>query len=300
MKSILHFAIFFLVPLFLGAQSFHEIPDLEIPRNTSNHQIIRHPGYTLQYNEKHEQADWVAYVLTREETNGIYKRTNDFESDPYIKTGSAIDGDYAGSGFDRGHLAPAADMGWSFESMQASFYYSNMSPQVPSFNRGIWSRAEAFTRNAAIENDSLFVVTGPVLRDDLPQIGPNKVSVPEYYYKVLLDYGLPEQKALAFLIPNQAGAFPLSNYTVSIDSIEALTGIDFFDKLPDSVESVLESEVNNDLWPFGSTPSRISSSNKIKNNGGAVTGYRCAAITKKGNPCKNKVKANGLRCWVHD
>lgn len=297
---MLYLIYFFMIPMFSAAQPLQETTDLELPHTKNNHQIVRHPGYTLQYNEKHEQADWVAYVLTKEETSGIHKRTNEFESDPFVKTGSAGDADYAGSGFDRGHLAPAADMGWSFESMQASFYYSNMSPQLPSFNRGIWSRAEAFTRNAAIENDSLFVITGPVLRDDLPQIGPNKVSVPEYYFKVLLDYGLPEQKALAFLIPNQAGVFPLPHYTVSIDSIEALTGIDFFDKLPDSLESILESEVNTELWPFGKTSSNISASKKIKNNAGAAPINYCTAITQKGTRCKNKVKGSALRCGVHD
>ena len=100
-------------------------------------------------------------------------------------------------------MAPAGDMSWSEQAMKESFYYSNMSPQNPSFNRGIWKKTEELTRIWAVENKSLYIVTGPILKKYLPTIGPNKVSIPNYYYKAILDYTEPEIKAIAFLIPNR-------------------------------------------------------------------------------------------------
>jgi endonuclease G len=286
-----------LIPFFSWAQSLEEIPDLEIPHTLGNHQIIRHLGYTLKYNEKHEQADWVAYVLTSDETSGAYSRTNDFSPDLMVKSASANDADYKGSGYDRGHLAPAADMSWSAQSMSESFYYSNMSPQVPSFNRGIWSRAEAFARSAAVENEKLCIVTGPVLKDDLPQIGLNRVSVPEYYYKVLFDFVEPEIKAIAFIIPNQAGAFDLAHYAVSVDSVESMTGIDFFAALPDELERKLENHFNISDWSFAA--GKPNSRSGMKTQYEPTNSMQCIGITKKGNRCKNKAAKGKLACRLH-
>ncbi len=297
MKSLRTFMLLCLIPFFSWAQSLEEIPDLEIPHTLGNHQIIRHLGYTLQYNEKHEQADWVAYVLTSDETSGAYSRTNDFSPDLMVKSASANDADYKGSGYDRGHLAPAADMSWSAQSMSESFYYSNMSPQVPSFNRGIWSRAEAFARSVAVENEKLCIVTGPVLKDDLPQIGPNRVSVPEYYYKVLFDFVEPEIKAIAFIIPNQAGAFDLAHYAVSVDSVESMTGIDFFAALPDELERKLENHYNVSDWSFAA--GKPNSRGGIKTQYEPTNSMQCIGITKKGNRCKNKAAKGKLACRLH-
>jgi endonuclease G len=297
MKVFAHILSFLFFSFFSQAQSLQEIIDLEIPKTKSQHQIVRHLGYTLQYNEKHEQADWVAYILTREETLGGYSRTNDFSPDFKVTSSSANDADYSGSGYDRGHLAPAADMGWSEQSMRESFFYSNMSPQAPSFNRGIWSRAEAFTRIAAYENEKLCVITGPVLEDDLPQIGPNKVSIPRYYYKVLLDFVEPDYKAIAFIIPNKAGAYELSQYAVSVDSVESITGIHFFSALPDSLEQKLESEFNVADWPFGKEKKYNPS--EAKKQSGTSNALQCIGITKKGARCRNKAAQGKQACRFH-
>ena len=297
MKVFAHILSFLFFSFFSHAQSLEDIIDLELPKSKSQHQIIRHHGYALQYNEMHEQADWVAYILTREETLGGYSRTNDFSPDNKVTSFSANDADYSGSGYDRGHLAPAADMGWSEQSMRESFFYSNMSPQVPSFNRGIWSRAEAFTRNAAYENEKLCVVTGPVLEDNLSQIGPNKVSVPRYYYKVLLDFVAPDYKAIAFIIPNQAGAFSLSHYAVSVDSVESITGLHFFSALPDSLEQQLESKFEITDWPFGKE--KTINRSEAKKQSGAFSGSQCIGITKKGARCRNKAAQGKQACRFH-
>lgn len=227
-----------------------QIAGLEIPQANPNDHIVSHTGYSLLYNETHEQASWVAYELTREETKKIASRTDKFLPDPKVITGTAINKDYSGSGYDRGHLAPAADMGWSEISMAESFYFSNMSPQAPGFNRGIWKNLEEQVRSWAIENEVVYVVTGPVLTKNLPAIGKTRVSVPKFYYKVILDYKNPGIKGIGFIMPNSSSNQPLQHYAVSIDSVERLTGIDFFHLLPDHQENIIENSLCPECWSW--------------------------------------------------
>jgi len=229
------------------------IPHLEIPKSTANDKIITHTGYSLVYNEDHEQANWVAYELTKAETNKRYNRSDKFIVDPLVTTGSANNADYSGSGYDRGHLAPAADMGWSSTTMKESFYYSNMSPQDPAFNRGIWKSLEELVRSWAIENEAVYVVTGPVLTKKLPTIGSDKVSVPGYYYKVIFDYTEPGIKGIGFILPNKGTKEPLQSFAVSIDVVESVTGIDFFPLLPDEQERFIEKTLSVNAWTWKST-----------------------------------------------
>ena len=156
--------------------------------------IIKRPGYALGYIEKHEQPAWVMYRLTGEQvTTKAARRTNKFKADPDIPTGSATPEDYRNSGFDRGHLAPAADMAYSARTMADSFYMSNMSPQDPQFNRGIWKELEAQVRTFAVAEKEIYVVTGPILPEEkVISIGVSKVTVPYSYYKVIYD-SLEEQ-----------------------------------------------------------------------------------------------------------
>jgi endonuclease G len=227
------------------------LQQLQIPAIRPNDEIVQHKAYTLSYNEEDEQASLVAYVLSGQQlASAHFERTNKFLKDPQVKTGSADNEDYDGSGYDRGHLAPAEDMSWSKETMKESFYYSNMSPQVPAFNRGAWRRLEELLRYWSSAYDSIYVVTGPVLTPGLPTIGHDKVAVPQYYYKVVLEYNPKGVKGIGFLLPNEESAATLKNFAVSIDSVEHITGLDFFPKLPDDVEEKIESHlaVKDWLW----------------------------------------------------
>lgn len=224
----------------------------EIPISNDPGQLVNHLGYSLWYNEEHEQAAWVAYELTAAETYKNAKRSNKFCPDEAVKTGSANNTDYLHSGYDRGHLAPAADMSWSIEAMSESFFYSNMSPQVPAFNRGIWKNLEELMREWAVENEAIYIVTGPVLEPHLPTIGPDKVSIPRYYYKVILDYRLPGRKGIAFLLPNAASSKALLEFAVPIDSVEHVTGINFFPKLSAHQEKELEASCCIPCWKWES------------------------------------------------
>lgn len=235
---------------------------LEIPNFRGNDDLIFHTGYSLSYNEEHEQANWVAYNLTAEKTISVTKRGDKFIPDPLVLTGSAENGDYLRSGFDKGHLAPAADMGYSEVTMKESFYFSNMSPQNPSFNRGIWKKLEEQVRDWAVEYKSLLIVTGPVLENGLKTIGRNKVSVPNYFYKVILDTSHQKTKGIGFVIPNKKSANTIGSFAMTIDSVETVTGLDFFPLLPDSVENKVESQIK--LTDWGITKEGSKKKSKIK------------------------------------
>lgn len=222
---------------------------LQIPSLKPADQLIERTGYTLSFVPAHEQAAWVAYVLRGTQLEAAhYNRTNQFMADPLAKPHSADDADYESSGYDRGHLASAEDMSWSEQTMRESFYYSNMSPQVPAFNRGVWKRLEELVRYWSSAYDSVYVVTGPVLTAGLPAIGHDRVSVPQYYYKAILEYNPKGVQGIGFVLRNEASAATLKSFAVSIDSVEHLTGIDFFPKLPDDVEEKVESRYNESDW----------------------------------------------------
>ena len=167
------------LPLCSGSGNIH----------AEDHEIHYYKGFELCYRESYEVAEWVSYTLTQEEAQNNSGRTYDFRLDPSITTGSALPSDYYKSGYDRGHLAPAADMGWSSESVSESFYMSNMTPQLPDFNRGMWKDLEGMVRQWAVRFGEVTVVTGPVLEKSAAEyssIGKNNVSVPEFFYKALL------------------------------------------------------------------------------------------------------------------
>ena len=213
---------------------------LYYPHLDSSDHVIHHSYYDLVYSETHEQAKWVFHKLYPYRISRSFERKNDFRSDPMVLSGSANHIDYRGSGYDRGHLMPAADMSWSKQGMSESFYYSNMSPQHPSFNRGVWKRLESRIRKWAIEYDSLYVFTGPVLEADLPSIGINQVSIPNWYYKVVLRFDKGKETAIGFLMKNKASKESLQTFANSIDDIERMIEIDFFSALPENQEKILE------------------------------------------------------------
>ena len=284
MKKILYLSIVLILCQSRG------IGQIELPKPLPSEQVVSHQAYSLSYNEQHEQASWVAYELTASEVRGTTKRKDSFRPDSKVITGSASLADYKGSGYDRGHLAPAADMKWSSSTMSESFFMSNMSPQEPGFNRGIWKRLEAQVRAWAINNQSVYVATAGVLKGNLPTIGRNGVSIPNYYYKVILDYNGPELKGIGFLIPNRKASSSLESFAVSIDKVEQATGINFFHSLPDEIENTIEASLDLTLWSF--KPYRASSS-------GGGTAVQCLGKTKKGLRCKNKTNNTNSYCYLH-
>jgi endonuclease G len=217
-----------------------------LQKHSSNGEIINHTFYSLSYLEDHEQAEWVTYRLFPAFLKGNAIRKNNFRPDPLVQTKSANSKDYSKSGYDRGHLAAAGDMVFSKQSMSESFFYSNIAPQKPSFNRGAWKNLESLVRQWG-NSFEIIVVTGGILSGgNLDQIGPNGVSVPKEFYKIV--YAPEKNEMLGFIMPNQKIINDIWNYSTTVDEIEELTCIDFFIELNDEIENLIESRINVDKW----------------------------------------------------
>ncbi|QDK81161.1 DNA/RNA non-specific endonuclease [Spirosoma sp. KCTC 42546] len=223
---------------------FEKQVDFLLPISRANGELIRHEGYTLSYRDQYKDAEWVAYPLLAYETTGDADRKYEqFKPDPSVENGTALPADYTRSGYDRGHLAPAADFKFSQRMMRETFFMSNITPQEPQFNRGIWSDLENQVRLWARRDNGLYVVTGPVLKPGLPTIGKsNEVSVPAKFYKVILYCNKPEIRMIGFLLNNEGSTNSIKDFVVPVDLIEQLTGLDFFPKIPDDLERKLESK----------------------------------------------------------
>ena len=235
----------------------YTVEPLALPLCDHPEDIIHYKGFSLLYSEEHEQPAWVAYLLTADEERLSLPRPNNFRPDPNIATDSATQDDYDDaayvsepgvepSKYARGHLAPHADMDWDFIAVSQSYLYSNMSPQVPEFNGsgGLWYRLEAWQRKQAAACGGVYIVSGPVLTDGpYREIGPNGVDVPLRYYKVILDFLLPDIKAVGFIVPNEVNSMSIFEFAVPVNEVETLTGLDFFPLLDDELEESLESSV---------------------------------------------------------
>src|SRR5690606_19561538 len=218
-----------------------------LPTSTTG-AIVKHDFFTLSYSEENEQAEWVAYELKRDDLSENDFERPYFEMDKNVKTKSADWRNYKNSGYDRGHLCPAGDRRFSFEAYNETFLTSNISPQNHDFNSGIWNRLEQKVRFWAEKYDGVYVVTGGVLKGKMKTIGDENVSVPNEFHKIIMDASDGNYKAIAFVIPNKPSSASFYEYVVSIDEIEAKTGIDFFPKLPDSIENNLERIVDLKAW----------------------------------------------------
>ncbi|WP_218597788.1 DNA/RNA non-specific endonuclease [Polaribacter sp. NJDZ03] len=220
-----------------------------LPTSTTN-QVIHHQNYSLSYSEKHEQAEWVAYELKASDLSSTNYKRPYFEIDSAVKTKAAHWRNYKNSGYDKGHLCPAADRRFTKAAHDETFLTSNISPQEHQFNAGVWNRLEQKVRYWAKKNDGVFVITGGVLENNLKTIGSEAVSVPNQFYKVILDKTNGKIKMLAFLMPHKESKLPLYKFVVSVDKIEAKTGIDFFKELDDTIEEKLESSSSYKNWSF--------------------------------------------------
>ena len=232
-----------------GASTKEDTNEYFLPTSTTN-QIVHHEGYSLSYSEQHEQAEWVAYELKKSHLSNTNFKRPYFEVDKMVKTKAAHWKNYKKSGYDRGHLCPAGDRKYSKAAYDETFLTSNISPQTHSFNAGIWNRLEQKTRYWASKYDGVFVVSGGVLKKGLKTIGEEKVSVPNQFYKVIIDNNSGKTKMLAFLMPHEDSGKPLYEFVVSVDEVEELTGIDFFPELEDIKENKLEASSSYRDWSF--------------------------------------------------
>ncbi len=214
-------------------------------------------GYALAADARLKIPLWVQYELSPEDLNGPAERSNDFRADTAIPIGSrSALADYSGSGLDRGHQAPAADMNRSESVMSQSFLLSNMSPQVGiAFNRHIWRYLEDAVRGWVQQRGSLTIITGPVFAANGDSvryrvIGSNRVAVPTHFFKIVVDSNDPDNiEALAFLLANRnLSGNSYSDFLTTIDAIEASTGLDFLSALPIATQQQVESYLPGNVW----------------------------------------------------
>lgn len=225
--------------------------------------VYKKSNYAHSYSSTDRQSEWVAYYFAPSEVKGEVKRSNEFMPDPTIAN-SPTKLDYNQSGYDRGHMAPAADMKFSKVAMEECFYMTNMSPQEPAFNRGIWKDLEEDIRGWASKIAGIYIVTGALFEQD-KRIKRAKITVPSHFYKILYTPTENEPRMIAFLLPNGEGSKPMCKYAVSVDDIEQCTGIDFFAQLPNETEDRLESKVDCGLW-YQEESSAVSTSSSANVN----------------------------------
>lgn len=212
--------------------------------------IIKRKGYVLSYDTSMLKTNCVYYLHTKEKNTKKFNRSNNFIVDSIFK-GVNFNNNYKQSGYDRGHLAPAGDMTYDSIAMKESFYYSNISPQLPSFNRGIWKKLEEQTRRWVENYDSIYIFTGTIFNNDSLQfIGNDSLPIPHSFYKILLNKKGNQYTSLTFEIPNHSSNKALTSFITTIDEIEKKTKIDFVPFLDDELELKLEKSVSYDLWEF--------------------------------------------------
>lgn len=223
---------------------------LEIPAPLGNRSelILKRKSYTVSYNSEWKIPNWVAWELNREKLIERESRTDKFLPDPDLPEEEAVTtDDYKGSGYDRGHMCPAADCRWHWKAMTECFYMTNMCPQLHSLNAGDWKELEESCRQWAEKAGSIYIVCGPILYNRKHKtIGKDKnrqVVVPEAFFKVVLIAG-DHPRAIGFIYKNEKCDAPMDSYVNSIDQVERITGIDFFPALPDEVEKAVEATCN--------------------------------------------------------
>lgn len=251
-----HFLIccFMLCTLSLCAQQRFNFNLSDIAKIQDNRpcQVIVHEGYTVGYNTQLCIPNWVAYEITSTETQGqIPRKGHDyFTTDPLAQGPIVSYYDYSGSGYDRGHMAPAGDMKWSVKAMEESFYMSNMCPQNGNLNGGDWRILEEKIRSWASQYGSLYVVCGPIVSKSHETIANGKIAVPDAFFKVIIRKTKGGAEAIGFIYKNEAGHHSMSSYAMPVDSVEKITNINFFSALPKKVESSVEAKFSLPAWGF--------------------------------------------------
>lgn len=197
-------------------------------------------GFTVSFNPDNHTPNWVAWELLGPETSGGNSRYNKFWQDPDID-GCPTTRDYSNSGYDRGHMCPAADQKWSQEAMVDCFSLANIVPQANALNAGAWKTLESKERLWAVRDSAILIVAGPVYsEEDRGRIGNAGVRVPGAFFKVLAAPWLDEPRGIAFVYPNMVSPGNMEHYVMTIREVEQLTGYDFFHNLPDDIENAIE------------------------------------------------------------
>lgn len=235
-------------------------------------QLLHRKGYTTSYNHKTKCPNWVSWYLTREHTDGPYSR----KGVPYYADDGTVFGigrvtpDTYKNGYfvdleaeeprqqlsdwtrefnmSHGHICPAGDNKWDKAAMNQSFLLTNMCPQDAKLNSGGWNSLEEKCRTWAKIYGDIFIIAGPIFNQPITRtMGAGKIAVPDAFFKVVLCMqGKP--KSIGFIYKNDSSSQSIKDCACSVDSVEEMTGFDFFISLPDDIEDVVESDANLAKW----------------------------------------------------
>lgn len=211
---------------------------MELPQCSDGEDIVRHIGYTASYNHQTLCPDWVAWELTADELDGTADGQYPFSRDPDVKFPKASREDYSNSGWDKGHMAPRADMKWNYRALEESYYFTNICPQDHEMNSQAWRKIEELTRRMARRFGSVLVVCGPIYDSaERRHIGPACVHVPDRFFKALAFESGGQWYAVGFLVENNRQSRSPRTYAVPVDSVEAVIGRNLFPRLAEDVEA---------------------------------------------------------------
>lgn len=227
----------------------HYPDNLEYPKPVEGEDVIVYCGFTSSYNHQTLIPNWVAYELTAEEVQGQHNFKPSFSWDPNLKGEQASREDYSNSGWDKGHMAPRADMKWSEQSLLESYYFTNVCPQDHDMNAYDWCSIEKLTRKMATQYGSVYIICGPIIVDNaFGTIGDNQVVVPDAFFKALLVNTVNGFQSIAFVLPNKPDRHPISEYACSVNDLEAMIGMDLYYNLNDEIEEIVESAIDMNCW----------------------------------------------------
>ena len=214
--------------------------------------VIKYTGFTVKYNPNNRQPDWAEYTLTAEHvemSNNTPKVSRYFMPDPNLSLPQATPADYSKFGWVRGHMARRQDMKWSEQAIKESDYFTNICPQNDVMNNGVWHQIENLVRRIATQYDSVHVICGPIFTDHSNgYIGPNRLPVPDYFFKTLLIKDATGYHAIAFLCPNNDKELSVKDAACTVDKVESMSKIDVYSYLPDKIETLIESQISLGKW----------------------------------------------------
>ena len=223
--------------------------EIPLPLKDTSEQILYRKGYTVSYNKDNKIPNWVAWHLTTEHTTGPFRRQGSaWHEDLQVPTPRATIADYRDCGWTRGHMCPAGDNKWDRDAMYDTFLLTNCCPQDANLNSGDWNQIEMACRRWAERFGDIYIVTGPILfRQEHETIGPNKIVVPEAFFKVVLCLnGKP--KGIGFIRRNIDTSRRRDLYVNSISEVERITGITFFPTLSKEISEIVKSQANLKDW----------------------------------------------------
>lgn len=224
--------------------------NLALPKISSDDDIVNHIGFSASYNHNTLCPNWVAYELTAEKVKGSFKGKESFRWDPVLKGRQSNREDYKNDQqWDKGHMAPKADMKWSVQAYEESYYLTNICPQNHNFNAGVWCSLEKLVRRMAIKYGRAYIIAGPIIGDGINgTLGKSKVCIPDKFFKAILIPKDNSYSAIAFVMNNSPKNKPLKLCAMSVDHLERIVSLDLFTGLDDKTEQLVESQLIYSDW----------------------------------------------------